>query len=558
MPFLGKGAMEYVGVKETADTWGFAARTVLYHCTNDRIKGAHKVFNVWLIPKDAAYLEDGRKRNGRKPPRSRTERGENVTGNKTTQRTRALVNDRRLSVIVFSLFFAWLLAFPFEGQILYALAGYYQIEPRIMVFGAVSATFCGLFSCGFFIKSMKAAKKLMLGTIVLCIVGSSAFLFPPSGLWLVAVLPSSFLAGGCVAAWGYYLWSGTPKNERIKTAADGLIYSNILMILLNMAAIHISPRVGLSLSMLTLGLAFLFALRLPESADTAASAPTIRQNKPISIVKPLAFLCLFVIIITINSGLMYQVLNPAYAHLTWLTSWYWAIPYIAALFVMRNLPRKTNRTDILFVAIAMIGFSFIAFICLDHSAISYFIVNTLMLGACGVYDLFWWSILGEMLDFHKNPAKVLGVGLSANVLGVLLGGLIGNVIASPEVQIFNPTLLALAVVCVTLVLLPPLHRRLSSLLKNHAYLSAFSELPAQEQTGQIDRAAKFGNLSERESQVAALLLQAKTYKAIAGELMISENTVKYYIKNVYSKFGVQSRTELINIVLQKENTPPTA
>ena len=69
-------------------------------------------------------------------------------------------------------------------------------------------------------------------------------------------------------------------------------------------------------------------------------------------------------------------------------SWYWAFPSIIALYIMSNLPRKTNRTYILYIAIAMIGFSFIAFMTLDRSAPSYLVVNTLMLGAYGVYDLF--------------------------------------------------------------------------------------------------------------------------------------------------------------------------
>ena len=211
---------------------------------------------------------------------------------------------------------------------------------------------------------------------------------PPSSLWVLVIVSISFLAGSCVAAWGFYYWSGTPKNERIKTAADGLIYSNVVMILLNMAAIHISPNVGLGLSMLTLGAAFLFAIRLPETVEATASVPFEYRKNPVSIAKLLAFLCLFVIVITINSGLMYQVINPAFAHLEWLTSWYWAVPYIIALFIMRNLPRKINRSYILYVAIAMIGFSFIAFVSLDRSPMSYFVIDTLMLGACGVYDLF--------------------------------------------------------------------------------------------------------------------------------------------------------------------------
>jgi hypothetical protein len=89
---------------------------------------------------------------------------------------------------------------------------------------------------------------------------------------------------------------------------------------------------------------------------------------------------------------MYQVVNPVFAHLEGLTSWYWAVPYIAALFVMRDLPRRINRTYILYVAIAMIGLSFIGFMILDRGAASYFLINTLMLGAFGIYDLFWWRI----------------------------------------------------------------------------------------------------------------------------------------------------------------------
>lgn len=464
------------------------------------------------------------------------------------------MDERKLSIIVLSLFSSWLLAFLFEGQIFYALTEEYDMVPSGMVFGGIAALSAGMLICGLLIKTKKAARGLFLWSYIFFIFVSAAFFFPPSVFWTFGIVVSSFLAGGCVAAWGFYFKSGTPKNERIKTAADVLIYSNVLMILLNMAAIHLSPRVGLALSMLMLLSAFLFALRLPADDDTAS--PAIKEIH-VSIARPLALLSLFIIVITINSGLMYQVINPAFAHHEWLTSWYWAIPYIAAIYIMRNLSRQINRTYILYGAIAMIGFSFIAFAGLDRSAMSYLVVNTLMLGACGIYDLFWWSILGEMLNFHKSPAKVFGIGLAANVLGVLLGGLIGNNISSGGTQNFNSMLLAMAVVCVTLALLPPLHRHLSFLLKDHAYLVVFSEMSVQEQNYQIDQAAKFGIFSERESQVASSLLRGKTYRKIADELYISENTVKYYVKNIYSKFNVHSRAELIDKMLEEEERQPS-
>ena len=471
-----------------------------------------------------------------------------MTENSTNQKISEVINPSRLSIIVFSLFFSWLLAFPFEGRILYALADYYNTPAQSFIFGTMAAHFVGLLSCGFFVRDMRTAKKLMLFSIAFCIVVSVVFFRRPSFLWKVSLILATFLVGCCVAAWGFYFKGCTPKNERIKTMADGLIFSNLLMILLNIVAIHISPQIGLGASMLVLSLAFLFALRLPKE-ENPKLLPSGHEEIYISKAKPLAFLCLFIVVITINSGLMYQVQGPAFAHLEWLTSWYWAVPYIAALFIMRNLPPKINRAYILYVAIAMIGFSFIAFLLLGRTWVDYLVVNTLMLGACGVYDLFWWSILGEILELDKNPAKIMGMGLSANVFGILVGGLTGHAIAYASNQSYNPTMLALGVVCVTLILLPPLHTRLTTLLKNHAYLTTITEMPSQEQTQLICGFSMAEKLTQRESEIAALLIKGKTYRMIAGELNVSENTVKTHVKNIYSKAGVQSRTELMNLVL---------
>ena len=250
---------------------------------------------------------------------------------------------------------------------------------------------------------------------------------------------------------------------------------------------------------------------------------------------------------------MYQVINPAFAHHQWLVSWYWAVPYIVALYVMKKLPRQTNRAYILYVAIAMIGFAFIGFVALDRSAVSYLLIDTLMLGAYGVYDLFWWSILGEMLEFSENPATVFGIGLSANVLGVLLGGLLGNVIVSSPMPSYHSSLLALGVVCVTLMLLPPLHRYLTTLLIDHAYLTVLPKMIPDTQSP-TENSIQLPRLTERENEIAALLLEGKTYRMIAGDLHLSENTVKTHVKNIYSKYDIKNRTQLINLMLESQHT----
>lgn len=460
------------------------------------------------------------------------------------------LDERQLSVLTFALYSSWLLAFIFEGQIIYSLAKHHAFNLDIMLFGAIAAQFMGLFLGGFLIKTRAAAKQFFLRACPVLIAATAVFFLPPSPLWYVAIVGASFLAGLCSTGWGFYYQSAAPASERPQMAADVLIYSNVLMILLNLVAIYLSPQIGLVFSIFMLGGAFLFAFWLPQD-NTAGAGKEAQQVSANSGVKGLlVFLGIFIVVITINSGLMYQVINPAFAHLQWLTSWYWALPYVVAILIMKNLPQKIERTYILYVALAMIGFAFIAFAVLDRSAGSYLVCNTLMLGACGIFDLFWWSVLGEMLDYHQNPAKIFGIGLSANVLGVLLGGMLGNVIYSDGAQVINSTLLALAVVCVTLALLPPLHKHMASLLQDHAFLTVFVERTSEEQKSITRQAVQVANLSERESQVASLLLQKKTYKMIASELFISENTVKYYVKNIYSKFEVSSRSELIELVLQ--------
>lgn len=57
--------------------------------------------------------------------------------------------------------------------------------------------------------------------------------------------------------------------------------------------------------------------------------------------------------------------------------------------------------------------------------------------------------------------------------------------------------------------------------------------------------AQFDKLSAREREVVKLLLQGKSNKLIAWSLGISDRTVEFHLKNIYAKFQVSSRVELI-------------
>lgn len=58
------------------------------------------------------------------------------------------------------------------------------------------------------------------------------------------------------------------------------------------------------------------------------------------------------------------------------------------------------------------------------------------------------------------------------------------------------------------------------------------------------------HLSDRELEVLGLVSRGMANKAIADRLSISENTVKYHMKNILQKLDVQNRTEAVSHALQ--------
>jgi len=64
-------------------------------------------------------------------------------------------------------------------------------------------------------------------------------------------------------------------------------------------------------------------------------------------------------------------------------------------------------------------------------------------------------------------------------------------------------------------------------------------------------AGSLSELSEREQQVLDLLSQGLIYKEIAEKLKITYETVHTYIRRIYEKLQVRSRTEAVAKFLQR-------
>jgi DNA-binding CsgD family transcriptional regulator len=68
------------------------------------------------------------------------------------------------------------------------------------------------------------------------------------------------------------------------------------------------------------------------------------------------------------------------------------------------------------------------------------------------------------------------------------------------------------------------------------------------------RCAEPNRLTPRESAVARLVASGRSNREIAAELVVSENTVEYHLRNVYGKLGIRSRA-LVAATLAPQGDP---
>lgn len=65
----------------------------------------------------------------------------------------------------------------------------------------------------------------------------------------------------------------------------------------------------------------------------------------------------------------------------------------------------------------------------------------------------------------------------------------------------------------------------------------------------VERVLENPNLSRREAQVALCCVEGLTNAQIGERLKVTEQTVKFHLRNIFIKFGVRRRAELISRLL---------
>ena len=86
----------------------------------------------------------------------------------------------------------------------------------------------------------------------------------------------------------------------------------------------------------------------------------------------------------------------------------------------------------------------------------------------------------------------------------------------------------------------------------HSVVGALSEVPTLRIVSAIGRTL----LTPREEQVVALVVDGLSNRGVAGELGLSEHTIKKYLLRIFDKLGISTRVELVLYALSHgENRP---
>ena len=143
---------------------------------------------------------------------------------------------------------------------------------------------------------------------------------------------------------------------------------------------------------------------------------------------------------------------------------------------------------------------------------------------------------GDFRIFKLSLVTILPVSMISYVIPGAIS------VYSPDLLPLAATLTSIAVFIVFILLSPAY----SKYLFYAEWSDDFLSIDMTEAVRQVEESNILENLklTPREKEVAALLLNGKDAKQIAGELKISIHTANFHIKNLYKKLGINSRSEL--------------
>ncbi len=185
----------------------------------------------------------------------------------------------------------------------------------------------------------------------------------------------------------------------------------------------------------------------------------------------------------------------------------------------------------------------------------------------GAFLVYYWIVMGNIAQrFGWASSSVYAQGLCLLVSGMVLGKGVSLALTSAAAEDTAQSLLVAALALFVLAFIFWLKVEGSVFASEPVDASQMvtvgvAEKPALPTAGDARSASRSAALeglavrygiSAREREIVELLLRGRNVPYICDELFIAKSTVETHVKHVYSKLGISSRQQLIDIVEREE------
>ncbi len=455
-------------------------------------------------------------------------------------------------VTIMPLYFGWLLSFPYYGPVLHS-AGPDNLPANTLSLLFITFHAGTYLFCGFLLKNSGYWYKLMTYSLAATLLTSLFLFLPfdwlwPLGMAMLGISSTFFILGWCSL---YSLYA--PIKRRFQLMAAVIIWANVIFIIFNLLQKILIPQLLLAVILVPLLILLVILLKIPinfihspQRVKSSFSAPAM----------PLIIICFFIIVLYLNGGLMYRVIMPEIEMGLPYYTYYRYLFYVLVVFLMFRFGKNIEQKITLYFAISSLGLAFISFAIFNSTFLGFMVTGSLIEGAFALLDLFVWTTLASLAFIYRAPFQFFGLGLAANTSSIVIGNIIGSrLLLSIDDYHFLAAALASSTIFISLMIMPWLHHH----IEKRYYIAQQID---DSWSDDIEAANPYNNLKQylvqgqyltrREEEITKLMLQGLTNKQVANNLSISENTVKSHLKNIYVKFGVHKKRDLVILAHKKE------
>ena len=478
--------------------------------------------------------------------------------------------------ISLGLYFSGLLTYPFFGPVLAEWAGDTGVFHRLAIFFALGHA-AGLAAGGYYylVKGSRPGNSQAAG---MAAAGGTAALslglvfFSPAGMGgsigLIWFILFGFTSGWPVAQFGRWLASPAADGGRGLLMGRSILLANILYFVA--AGVVDSGRYSPEPVMVACALMFAVggALMTWLPAGFSVSSPRSHSDAVKSSLPPLR-LMLIGGLVYFTGGLYYQTVLPSYASVS--PAYLLLAPYLIGGAVLGPWSDRKGRGGLVVLSLFMLGCGFALWSADVHLHSLGEAAHVAILFGLLCMDLFYWTSLADSAP-PGSGSLTLGWGLSLSILAITLPTLFVDLLPRDMVllQTISGTLGVVFVLLALIVIregsLDLATQSRTGRLVSHEGPAAIAgvgpanparredhpaALPAEPESDASKAPRKLleqqflvYNLTSREREIAFFLISEFSTNEILNTLYISQNTLKYHIKNILRKTETGNRQEL--------------